>query len=166
MVIFALRVAVYDLGQGDTQCDGLFESFPFCCCFLFLSFVISVILRFFERNLWCACYGCKQQDGALVPQLMGRSFVRLECFVCVTPNALDTIPRHFIDQRSISWVRQHHSFTSTQSIYTFYYSKYYDYGLLKLWLIITMLYSRVCVAIPLAIYTEHQHGTCNNNSNK
>lgn len=73
-----------------------------------------------ECNLWCACYGCKQRDGALVPQRP--SFFGVA-------NARDTITQFQKQhQRSTFDSREfdNHSFTSTHSIYTFYY-RYHDY---------------------------------------
>lgn len=70
----------------------------------------------------CACYGCKQRDGALVPQCR---FFRFLVSPMHTP---DTITHfqveigHYYDGSTFdSWVRQPFA-RSTHSIYTFYYT--------------------------------------------
>lgn len=91
----------------------------------------------------CACYGCKQRDGALVPQCR---FFRFLVSPMHTP---DTITHfqveigHYYDGSTFdSWVRQPFARATIQHIDTLnlhiLLHRYYDYGLLKLWLIITM----------------------------
>lgn len=100
--------------------DG-FWIFGLCVRFGVMSF--CVICLFGHLNLWCACYGCKQRDGALVPRCQFLvSPVHLSVLDTITPISKLKPGIIIIDQRSIPEFDNHSPAltTSTHSIYTFY----------------------------------------------